>query len=83
MSFWKIFTGMAEIFKLKYVTLHCQQSVVFDCVLSSDMCSEVALFLHHVVLYIYILQNKVLIYFQTWYHNSQVLILHFFDCKRI
>ena len=59
MSFWKIFPGMAEIIKLKYVTLHCQQSVVFGCVLSSDMCSEITLFVHHVVLYIYILQNNV------------------------
>ena len=60
MSFWEICPGMVEIFKLKYVPLHCQQSVVFGCVLSSDMCSEVALFLHRVVLYIYIyLQNNI------------------------
>ena len=61
--FWKICPGIAEIFKLKYVTFHCQQGVVCRCVLSSDMCSEMNLFLHHVVLYIYIyvyiLQNNV------------------------
>ena len=57
MSFWKIFLGVSEIFKLKYVTFHCQQSVVFGCVVSCDMCSEMTLFLHHVV--IYILQNNV------------------------
>ena len=59
MSFWKICPAMVEIFKLKYVTFHCQQSVVFGCVLSCDMCSEMTLFLHYVVLYIYILQNNV------------------------
>ena len=37
---------MAEIFKLKYVTFHCQQSVVFGCVLSSEMCSEMALYIY-------------------------------------
>ena len=54
MSFWKIFPGMAEIIKLKCVTFHCQESVMFGCVLSSKMCSEMALFLHHVVIYIHI-----------------------------
>ena len=65
MSFWKICPGMAEIFKLKYVTFHYQQSVVFGCVFSSDMCSEMELFLHHVVLYICKYFTKYcLIYFQ-------------------
>ncbi len=53
MTFRKISPEMAEFLKLKHVTLHCQQSVVFGCVLSSDMCSEITLFVHHVVLYIY------------------------------